>query len=126
MKYPAVGAMLLCLLGSCVGCITTADMGALTPEQRAMVGKIPVVKQGEKPDFQYTEIKEVEGASCFRNMYADEIAKEEKAREFMRILAVQAGGDAVVDCHCYNTGFDLVRNRWAAWVCKGRAVKMAK
>ncbi len=113
---------LVVLLSSLIlfSCVSGAPK--LTNEQQQKLGNLEILKEEEKPTFEYTAIKEITGADCSGAPYGGRIwGDAEKAIDVLKAKAVKIEADAVINTSCGPA--PLINNCWVAKQCSGTAVK---
>lgn len=114
--------IIIILLQVVIGCASNPSINSLSPEQRARLNTIQIIKGGV--DRPYKILGTVKGLSCHRNAYQTQLLTEDEAIEGIRLKAALLGADAVINTVCQiNSGTDWVNNCWSSIVCVGDAIK---
>lgn len=102
------------------GCASNPSVSSLSPEGRAKLQSLQVL-QGA-PEREYSVLGSVEGLSCHRNAYSQNLISEEEAMHGVLVSAAALGADAVINNYCQSSGADWANNCHASIQCYGEAV----
>ena len=106
-------------------CISNQNIRSLSTEGRVRMASMKVFRDVELPKESYKIIKEVDGISCKRNLYAAKIVSDSEAISEMKIKAAQLGADAITNIICQRKiGIDWGSNCWESIICIGDAIKI--
>ncbi len=114
--------ILIILLQVVIGCASNPSISSLSPEQRARLNTIQIIKGGV--DRPYKILGTVKGLSCQRTVNSTQLITEDEAIDGIRLEAALLGADAVINTVCQiNSGTDWGNNCWSSIVCIGDAIK---
>jgi len=115
-------AVFLVSLALLPACASNPSIATLSSSQRARLSNIDIVKGPIARPFSI--LRPVQGISCHRNAYQQQLVTENEAIEGVRIKAALLDADAVMNVSCQtNTSGHLVNNCFVSIVCVGDAIK---